>query len=62
MTTTDKVLKALRDGQRTAEELARETMLSGSQVSSAIRVLQNRGNVGYTVEGGRRFYYLTGGA
>ena len=61
MNTTDKILAALREGQQTAEQLSRTSLLSASQVSSALRVLQNRGNVGYLIENGQRFYYLTGG-
>jgi len=61
MNTTDRIIDALREGQQTVEQLSRTSSLSASQTSSAIRVLQNRGVVGYLIENGQRFYYLTGG-
>ena len=60
MKTNEKVIAALKDGQQTPEEVAINAMLSGSQVASTLRTLQNNGAVGFLTDQGRRFYYLTG--
>jgi DNA-binding IclR family transcriptional regulator len=60
MKTYEKVIEALRDGQQTPEEVAINSMLPASQVSSTLRTLQNKGMVAFVTDQGRRFYYLTG--
>lgn len=59
--TVDKVVEALRDGQQSSDEVAVNAMLSGSQAVSALRTLQNTGDVGWELDQGRRLYFLTGG-
>lgn len=60
MKTYEKVIEALRDGEQSPEEVAISAMLSGPQVSSALRALQHKGMVAYQTDQGRRVYYLTG--
>jgi predicted transcriptional regulator len=61
MKTHEKVIEALKDGEQSASEISVNALVPSSQVSSALRTLQNRGVVAWQVDqDGRRIYHLTG--
>jgi sugar-specific transcriptional regulator TrmB len=60
MKTHEKVIEALKNGQQTPSQISVNALVPAGQVSSALRTLQDRGMVAYSVEDGRKVYYLTG--
>ena len=60
MRTHEKVIEALKDGEQSASEISVNALVPTSQVSSALRTLQNKGMVAWQEDQGRRVYSLTG--
>jgi DNA-binding IclR family transcriptional regulator len=60
MKTYERVIEALKDGEQSASEISVNALVPASQVSSALRTLQNKGVVGWQEDQGRRVYHLTG--
>jgi ABC-type phosphate/phosphonate transport system substrate-binding protein len=58
--TYEKVIEALKNGQQTRAQISVNALVPASQVTGALRTLQSKGVVGYTVDEGRTFFYLTG--
>ncbi len=60
MKTYEKVIEALKDGEQSVSEISVNALVPSSQVSSALRTLQNKGIVAWQEDQGRRVYHLTG--
>ncbi len=60
MKTHEKVIDALKDGEQSASEISVNALVPASQVSSALRTLQNKGMVAWQEDNGRRVFHLTG--
>jgi hypothetical protein len=60
MTTHEKVINALRDGQQTAEEVSVNALLDYRKAKGSLVTLVDKGVVGVEFDQDTRFYYLTG--
>ncbi len=60
MKTYERVIEALKDGPQSPTEISVNALVPASQVTSALRTLENKGMVGREQDNGRTIYYLTG--